>query len=467
MVADEVGPGHVVLASILVSNSRILRERKLVRANILVADGRIKSLTENKLSNADEIIDANGQIVIPGLVDGHAHLYDPAFTYREDFTSGTSAAAAGGVTTVVDMVLTTPVDSPELVQAKIEEGRRSSIIDFSLHAGMMNLSNLQNVPAIAKLGVRSFKTFTCKPYYADDHTLMSLMRETSMNHSILDVHAEDEEVANQNFQKLQAEGRKDPMAHAEWKPNLAEELAVKKLIQLAQRIGARIHISHLSTREGVEAVRKAKCAGVKITAETCPHYLTFTRKDMRKQGPYLKMNPSLKGAKDVDALWRGLRTGAVDIVTSEHAPGTRDEKEPGWTNIWKAWGGVPAIETMLPVLLSEGVNKHRLTLPTLQRVCCENPARIFGFYPRKGEIQEGADADLVIVNLKLRRKVKAADLHQKVGWTPYDGWTLKGWPVLTMRRGEILYMDNEVLGKPGSAEFLPMNLQADSTCYPW
>ena len=446
------------MPSILISNARVLREGKLARGNILVADGRIKSVTEKKRPNADETVDAKGRIVIPGLVDGHAHLYDPAFTYREDFTSGTSAAAAGGVTTVVDMVLTTPVDSPDRVRVKIDEGRRRSIIDFSLHAGMMNQNNLANIKPISGLGVRSFKTFTCKPYYADDHTLMSLMRATSMNHSILDVHAEDETVANENLERLQAAGRKDPMAHAEWKPNLAEELAVKKLIQFARGIGAQVHVSHLSTHEGVEAIRKAKCEGVRITAETCPHYLTFTRKDMKKQGPYLKMNPSLKGGKDVDALWRGLRNGTVDIVTSEHAPGTRAEKEPGWKDIWKAWGGVPAIETMLSVLLSEGVNKHRLTLATLQHVCCENPARIFGFYPRKGVIREGADADLVMIDLKLRRKVRAADLHQKVDWTPYEGWVMKGWPVLTMKRGETVFQDSEVLAKPGSAEFLPMNL---------
>jgi allantoinase len=446
------------MSSTLILNARILREGRLTRTNILVAGGRIKSLKGDGQSDADETVDANDRVVIPGLVDGHAHLYDPAFTYREDFTSGTRAAAAGGVTTVIDMVLTTPVDTPDRVRAKIDEGRRSSIIDFSLHAGMMNLDNLANIPKIAELGVRSFKTFTCKPYYADDHTLMSLMRETSRNHSILDVHAEDEDVANENLQRLQAAGRRDPMAHAEWKPNLAEELAVKKLIKFAHEISARIHISHLSTREAVEAIRRAKRAGVKITAETCPHYLTFTRKDMKKQGPYLKMNPSLKGSKDVDALWRGLRDGAVDIVTSEHAPGTRAEKEPGWKDIWKAWGGVPAIETMLPIMLSKGVNKRRISLPMLQRVCCENPARIFGFYPRKGVIQEGSDADLVILDLKLTRKVKAANLHQKVDWTPYEGWTLKGWPVFTMMRGQTLFEDNEVLGKPGSAEFVPMNL---------
>jgi dihydroorotase (multifunctional complex type) len=396
--------------------------------------------------------------VIPGLVDGHAHLYDPAFTDREDFKTGTSAAAAGGVTSVVEMVLTTPVDSADRVRVKIEEGKRNSLIDFSLHAGMMNLNNLPNIPAIVELGVRSFKTFTCKPYYADDHTLMSLMRETTMQHSILNVHAEDEATANENLQGLLDAGRKDPMAHSEWKPNVAEERAVLKLIQFARGIGARVHVSHMSTEEGVAAVRKAKRQGVKITTETCPHYLTFTRKDLRKQGPYLKMNPSLKGSKDVAALWRELRDGAVDIVTSEHAPGTRAEKEPGWEDIWKAWGGVPSIETMLPVLLSEGVNKNRLSLQAFQRACCENPARIFGLYPRKGTLRPGADADLVIVDLKLKRKVKSASLHQKVDWTPYEGRALKGWPILTMRRGQILLRDQELQGKPGNAEFIPMSL---------
>lgn len=446
------------MASVLIENGKVVRAGRLTRANILIEDGSIEYVGVRRTKGADKRIDAKGRVILPGLVDGHAHLHDPAFTNREDFTTGTSAAAAGGVTTVVEMVLSTPVDTPDRVKAKIELGRRSSLIDFSLHAGMMNLNNLPNIAAIASLGVRSFKAFTCKPYRADDHTLMSLMRETSMRNSILNVHAEDEQTANENFDRLTAEGRKDPMAHVEWKPNMAEERAVRNVVEFSRMLKARLHISHMSTREGVEIVRKNKRLRVRVTAETCPHYLTFTREDMEKQGPYLKMNPSLKGPKDVQALWKGLRDGTIDMVTSEHAPGERAEKEVGWTDIWKAWGGVPAIETMLPVLLSEGVNKRQLSLMTLQRVCCENPARIFGFYPRKGAIQKDADADLVIVDLKIKRKVKAEALHYKVEWTPYEGWTLRGWPILAMRRGKPLYEDEQVIGKPGAADFLPMSL---------
>jgi allantoinase len=448
----------ISLSSIVVENGKIILAGRLTPANILIENGRIKSVSKRRSPQVDLHIDAKGRIVLPGLVDGHAHIYDPAFTNREDFESGTSAAAAGGVTTVIEMVLSTPVDTPERVKAKIEDGKRSSLIDFSFHAGIMNLNNLANIGALASMGVRSFKTFTCRPYYADDHTLMSLMRETTMHNSILNVHAEDEDVAQRNYQTLTGGGRRDPMAHLEWKPNVAEERAVRKIVDFAQGLRARLHISHMSTEEGVEIVRKGKRRGVKVTCETCPHYLTFTRRDMKKQGPYLKMNPSLKGPRDLEALWKGLRDGTVDMVTSEHAPGEQAEKEVGWNDIWKAWGGIPSIETMLPVLLSEGVNKHRLSLSQLQRTCCLNPSRIFGIYPKKGAIQKGADADLVIVDLKRKRKVKADELHYKVGWTPYEGWTLKGWPTLVMRKGAILYEEGEIIGKPGNAEFLPMSL---------
>ena len=443
--------------SMAIENTRIIRNGGLVRANVLIEDGKIASVSRRTFSKVSSRIDAKGKLLIPGLVDGHAHLYDPAFTNREDFTSGTAAAAAGGVTTVIEMVLSTPVDTVDRVNAKIEEGGRSSLVDFSLHAGMMNENNRPNVAGIANLGVRSFKTFMCKPYYVNDHTLMSLMRETSMQHSILNVHAEDEEIANRNLEKLTTAGRKDSLAHLEWKPNVAEENAIRKAVDFARGIGARLHISHMSTAEGTGIVRKAKRRRVNVTAETCPHYLTFTREDMKKQGPFLKMNPSLKGPRDVQALWKGLRDGTVDIVTSEHAPGNREEKEVGWTDIWKAWGGVPAIETMLPVLLSEGVNKGHLNLAALQRVCCENPAKIFGIYPRKGAIRKGADADLVIVDLRMKRKVHAEQLHYRVGWTPYEGRTLKGWPTLTLRRGETIFQDEQLVGKPGKAQFLPMS----------
>jgi len=446
----------------LIENGRIILDGKLVRTNILIENEKIVYVGKRRPRNLDDRIDATNKLVLPGIVDAHAHIYDPMFPNREDFESGTKAAAAGGVTTVIDMVLSTPVDTVDRVEAKIHEGERSSLLDFSLHAGMMNSANLSNIKAIAALGVRSFKTFTCKPYYVDDLTLMSLLRETEAQSSILNVHAEDEQTANQNYEKLLRNGRMDPLAHLLWKPNIAEERAVKKLISLTRILNSRLHISHLSSRQGVTIVRNAKRRHVKVTAETCPHYLTLTGSEMKKQGPYVKMNPSLKSRQDVESLWRGLRNGSVDIVTSEHAPGERTEKEVGWTNIWQAWGGIPAIETMLPVLLSEGVHKKKVNLSTLQRVCCEKPAKIFGLYPRKGAIRKNSDADIVIIDLKKNRTVRGEKLHYKVGWTPYENWKLTGWPTLTMVRGRIIFENEQIIGKRGLGKFIPM--QGNLTC---
>ena len=440
----------------LIENARIIVHGHPTRVNLVIESGRLESIGKKKISSFDEKIEANNNLVLPGLVDGHAHLHDPSFTNREDFTTGTAAAGAGGVTTVVEMVLSTPVDTSEKAKTKIAVGEKKSLIDFSLHAGMMNLANSSNVGEIAKIGIRSFKTFTCKPYYVDDHALMSLMRETTTHGSILNVHAEDEETANANFRNLMADGRKDPMAHLEWKPNIAEELAIRKVVSFAHDLRARVHISHMSTAQGVRIVKQAKRTHDNLTVETCPHYLTFTGNDMKKLGPYLKMNPSLRTSRDVQALWRGLQNGTIDLITSEHAPGKRSEKEIGWNDIWKAWGGIPTIETMLPVVLSEGVNKRRISVSRLQQVCCENPAKVFGIYPKKGVIRKGSDADLVVVDLKAKRKVRADRLHYKVGWTPYEGWKLKGWPTMTILRGQIIFEDGQILAKTGAAKFLPM-----------
>jgi dihydroorotase-like cyclic amidohydrolase len=187
--------------------------------------------------------------------------------------------------------------------------------------------------------------------------------------------------------------------------------------------------------------------------------LSLTTADVLKLGPYLKMSPPLKREADVLALWRGLANGTVDMITSEHAPGGADEKEIGWENIWEAWSGVPSIETMLPVVLSEGVNKKRINIEKAAKVLSENPARRFGLYPRKGRIAVGADADFVIVDLSMEKKVKASDLHYKVGWTPYEGWILKGWPTTTIVRGQVVAKDGQILAKEGRAQFVPMMMR--------
>ncbi len=432
---------------------------KTVRADILSQNGKIAKIAKRISAQTDEVIDAHGKFVLPGVVDAHAHIDDPQYRKREDFRSGTHAAAAGGVATVVDMVLSTPVDNSEAAREKIGRGTQQAVVDFSLHAGMMKQANIGNVEALVQLGICSFKAFMCAPYYIDHPTLLALMKNTVRFRAIANVHAEDEELSQKLTFELKRARRVDPIAHNECKPNAVEEKAISDAIGLARTARSKLHISHMSTSEGARLVAKAKQEKVDVSVETCPHYLTLTRADVLKLGPYLKMNPPLKTEADVAALWRALSDGTVDMISSEHAPGEADEKEVGWENIWDAWGGVPSIETMLPIVLSEGVNKNRITIQQATRLLSLNPAKRFGLYPRKGRIRVGADADFTIVDLSAERKVSASNLHYKVGWTPYEGWTLKGWPTATIVRGRVVMKDGEILAKEGSAQFVPMKMR--------
>jgi allantoinase len=447
------------VASLLIRNGTVVLEDKTLRADVLSDEGKITRIAKKIDARTDHAIDANGKFVLPGVVDVHAHMGDPAFTRREDFTSGTQAAAAGGVTTVIDMVLSSPVDNPEAAREKISRGTQQAVVDFSLHAGMMNQANIGNMKALVELGICSFKAFMCSPYYIDRATLLTLMKSTAPFRAITNIHAEDEELSQNLAQELKRANRLDPIAHNESKPNAVEEKAVREAIELARTARSKLHISHMSTSEGVQLVKAAKRQKVDVSAETCPHYLTLTKADVLKLGPYLKMNPPLKTEADIAALWCGLGDGTVDMISSEHAPGEADEKEIGWENIWDAWGGVPSIETMLPIILSEGVNKSRINIQQAAKLLSTNPAKRFGLYPRKGRIALGADADFTIIDLSAEKKLSGDELHYKVGWTPYEGWTLKGWPTATIVRARVVMKDGQILSKQGLAQFVPMKMR--------
>jgi allantoinase len=448
------------LEILVIKGGKVVTPKGIVEAGIAIKEEKIVAVAkEQHLPKADKEIDARGRYVFPGGVDAHAHIYDPKHVRREDFKTGTMAAAAGGITSIVEMILQSPVDNPDRIRQKIAVGERESLVDFSLHAGMMNNENVKWVPEIVRLGVASFKAFMCAPYRVDENSLSLIMEKVAAHLGIVNVHAEDEKTVWELTEKLKREGRVDPLAHNESRPSIAEERAVSNAISLASSTGAHLHISHLTTRGGARLVEEAKRNGVHVTTETCPHYLIFTKHDVQKHGPYLKVNPPLKSREDLNALWNGLRTGTIDIVTSEHAPGTLDEKEIGWKDIWQAWGGLPSIETMLPVLVSEGVNKGRLTPENLCNILCERPAKTFGLYPRKGVIMIGSDADLTMIDLKQKSKVRSDKLHNKCGWTPYEGMNLTGWPTMTILRGQVVAANGEIIGKSGFGKFLPMRME--------
>jgi len=442
------------LVDLVIRNARLTLPEGIIRGELAVEEGRISEIAASGLPEADREIDAKEKIVMPGAIDVHVHFYDQYYLSREDFQNGSTAAAAGGVTSVIMMPLDTPMLTPEAIKTIIKLGQRESLIDFALHAGNMTAESIKNIPKLASLGIKSYKAFTCAPYSVKGRKLEELMTTIKNVDGTVFVHAEDDKVLQEQTERLLKEGRKDPLAHTESRPNEAEEKAVEKVIKLAKRTGCKLHLAHITTRQGAELVKKAKDKRMPLTAETSPHYLFFTRDDMKRLGPYLKVNPALKTDEDRKALWDALAKGVIDIVATDHAPGTKEEKEVGWENIWTAQIGIPGVETVLPLMLSEGVAKGRLTLERLIDALCTKPAQTFGLYPRKGVIRKGSDADLVLVDLKKEVTITAEKLHYKVGWTPYEGVGVKGMPVMTISRGTVVAEDGDVVGKPGHGQFL-------------
>ena len=440
-----------------IQNARLVLPEGIVHGELTIEGGRIHEIAVSGLPKADLVVDARDKIVMPGVVDAHAHVYDSRRPPREDFRDGSAAAAGGGITSMIVMSLGAPISTPRQIKKIILMGQEESLIDFSLHAGNMGAGSLRGVPKLASLGVRSFAASMCDPNRLEKTMLEGLMTAVKNVDGIASMHAEDGKVLQEKMERLLEKGRKDPLAHTEWRPNEAEEEAVKEVIELAKKTGCRLHLAHLSTRQAVELLAGAKEKRVPVTGETCPHYLLFTKDDMQRLGPYLKVNPALRTSEDCAALWSALASGTIDIAATDHAPCTKDEKEVGFEDIWAAQTGIPGTETMLPLMLSEGVAKGRLTLEKLVNALCTRPAQIFGLYPRKGVIREGSDADLVLVELSKKAKITAEKLHYKVGWTPYEGRAVKGMPTMTISRGVVVAEEGGVVEKPGHGQFIAVS----------
>lgn len=448
--------GKTKPVQLVIKNARILTESGILRGGIAVSNGRICCVANDEhLPPADSVIDAHNRILMPGLIDGHAHTHDPAKADHEDFTTGSRAAAAGGVTTIIDMPLTSPVLTQKQVEEKAKQGATMSIVDFSMYAGMMKSENVATIPLLIESGVAAFKAFTCDPYYANDGVIARLLSEVSEHGGHLAVHCENQGVLDEF--KNDMEGEWDaPISHSLSRPNLAEQLAVSQTIGIAEQTGGHLHIAHVSTREAIHEIERGRHAGVSVTSEVCPHHLVFNRDEMNRLGPKSRMNPPLRSKEDRAALWSALLRGSIDMVVSDHAPCPLEEKSRGVNDIRDAWAGVDAIQMILRVLVSEGINKGRLSFPRLYEVTSRNPARFFGLYPRKGALQVGSDADLVILDPTREETINTDMMFSKCGWTLYEGMKMKGAPTMTFVRGTQVFNEDRTTVKPGHGTFLRM-----------
>lgn len=397
--------------------------------------------------------------MIPGALDAHVHIYSPGWL-EEDFRSGTRAAAAGGVTTVFDMPSVAP-HATNNVTSFLEKRRaaeRNATVNFALYGGeVQNEDDAAQIGALATAGVIGFKFILGGAgFIKDDSVLYTGFEEIKKANSIAIVHAENEALVRLFRSRLQAK-RHDPAAFLDARPQIIEDEALQKSILFARTTGCRLHIAHLPSKRGVELVANAKRQGLSVTAETCPHYLLLSRKGYRKCGHLIVVTPPIRNLADQKALWIGLKKQVIDILATDHCAYMRRVKDAGKASVWNTPGGIPGLETLLPLMLTFGVNKGKLTIRQLTKLTAEVPARIFGLRHRKGVIRVGADADLVVLDLKRVYRFNVDDMESIADFTPFDGWKMKGKPVMTIVNGQIAMEEGQVFDRTTGKFVVPLN----------
>ena len=446
----------------VVANGTVATDYGVFPAHVVVAHGRIVGLTtdDGVLEAADEVVDARGLHVLPGAVDPHAHFEDVVHAEREDYATGTKAAAAGGITTVVEHPLTVPLP----ITARVFAEKRDRVaalahVDFGLW-GALTPPSLPEIPGQWREGARGFKAFMpfSEPEYpnVDDDELLEGMRIVAELGGLVLVHAENDAMLRHNHERLRAAGRTDAMAHHESRPPLVEEEAVHRALFLAREAGCRLQVVHVSSPVSADLVAEAKARRQRVTMEICPHHLLLDLDDLRRLGPYGRCAPALRDRSLVERLWEHVLSGNADCLVSDHAAYTHAEKEPGWDDIFAAPLGLQVMQETVPTVLSEAINERGMALDAFVRFSATNAARSVGLYPRKGTILPGSDADLVLWDLDADWTVDAkAQQFSKNPWSPFDGRRVRAKVVRTLVRGETVYADGAIHVEPGYGEFLP------------
>jgi len=424
-------------------------EEGVREADVLIAGGIFDAIVEPGHGKAFDEIEARGLHVFPGVVDAHAHVNEPGREEWEGWSAATRGAAAGGVTTLVDMPLNSlpPTVDAAAVYAKEARAARSAIVDYALWGGLVSedLAPLLDLKTTGVVGVKAFLCPSGVPEFPhlDAGTLTAALAAATVAGHLVAVHAEDEALVAKGTEQLHTMNRRDRAAWLESRPPAAERRAIERLGDAARETGARVHVVHASSSAAVTAVVRAREREASVTVETCPHYLVFTAEDVDRIGPVLKCAPPIRDESSRERLWQHVLAGDIDLVASDHSPCTADLKTRGDNDIWEAWGGVTGIQSLLPAMLTEGVHRRGLRLAALARLVSGAPARLLGLWPQKGAIRPGADADLALVAMDREWTLEAEQLQARSGLSPYVGRSFRGAVVRTLVRGVTVFDDGE------------------------
>lgn len=444
-----------------ITGGTVMTHNGQVRADVLIADGRIAGLVSPEVGLASDTpaIDATGKLVLPGMVDVHVHTREPGYTHKEDIVTATQQAAAGGVTTIFGMPnLEPPTTSLQTLNEVFELYREKSIVDWNHNPAATDPAEVEKM---GRTEVRAFKIYmvvdTARSYphpagtgMHDHGHLLQMMDVIAKTDKRFIIHPHDQALMDYIEGGFLARGENTPAGYASAyaaRNGVIWDTAVDVVLRLAEASGCRIHIAHMQTSRSIEAVRRAKDRGLDVTCEV-NHWALFlsTWHDIQTLGPYALSYWVPDDARA--AIWDGLRDGTIDMISSDHAPHTREEKEIGWTQMWSAHTGTPGIQYYYPLLL-DAVRQGRLTIERAVDAAAFRPAKAFGLQASKGQIAVGSDADLVIADPTASWTITNADVLSRCGWTPYDGRTITGHIDATLVRGEPVFLDGEVVGQPG------------------
>lgn len=437
---------------LLIRNGRVVNADGIVESDVRIIGERITELGRALTPGPGaRVIDARGLLLMPGGVDPHTHLHGG---FADDLTSGSMAALAGGITTVGtfsfparDESLSAAIDRTELTV------NREAIADVILHSAFWPLTeeNIATIPTLAARGQPSVKYYMMRDTFAAQLSLVVRALEIAREAGVMTMlHCEDAAVLGAAVRRLTAAGRSGLENYPESRPVIAEVMATQQAAGLAEDTRAPIYLVHMSSARALEACRGARAMGLPLHLETRPLFIHLDESKLR--GPDHRLfvgQPPLRPRADVDAMFRGLIDGSVDVLATDHAPWTREQKMDPALTIARVRPGASDLQFMLPMYFSEG-SRRGLTLERFVATTSANAARIFGLYPKKGAIRVGSDADIALWDPRRTATVRAQDDHSKSDYSPYEGWSVTGWPVTVIRRGEVVVESGRVLGAPGS-----------------